>query len=133
MGRLLLQQTLPMVDHSSTGPHHEPHAQSDSSRSFSSAPTCDSTHTDPRSVSAPMQTQPTIMHTPESQPPAASNLNPVRTHAMRTRSQNNIFKPKQLFSATKHPLPSDIEPSTVSAALSDPRWRAAMADKFTAL
>lgn len=46
---------------------------------------------------------------------------------------NNIHKPKRLFSTTKHPLPEEIEPTCVSKALTDPRWRATMDDEFTAL
>lgn len=52
---------------------------------------------------------------------------------MRTRSLNNIHKPKRIFTATKHPLPADIEPSIVAQALSIPHWRNAMTNEFTAL
>lgn len=52
---------------------------------------------------------------------------------MRTRSLNNIYKPKQFNAATKHPLPVADEPSTVKQALASPQWRAAMAEEFTAL
>ncbi|CAL9001359.1 unnamed protein product [Prunus brigantina] len=55
-----------------------------------------------------------------------------------TRSQNNIFKPKQLHTTTKrstthHPLPLTLEPTCVSHAIKDSKWRAAMSDEFTAL
>jgi hypothetical protein len=33
---------------------------------------------------------------------------------------NQIFKPKQLNSATKHPIPDTIEPTYVSQAVSKP-------------
>lgn len=52
---------------------------------------------------------------------------------MRTRAQNNIYKPKRLFAATKHPLPDDVEPTSVSHALSHFSWRQAMAEEFSAL
>jgi len=52
---------------------------------------------------------------------------------MTTRSQNNIFKPKQLHHTTKHQLPASLEPSNSTQALKDPQWRAAMAEEFTAL
>jgi hypothetical protein len=58
---------------------------------------------------------------------------PTRTHSMVTRAQNNIFCPKQLSVTTKHPLPLALEPTCVSQALKDPRWRQAMADEFAAL
>lgn len=48
------------------------------------------------------------------------HTSPPRTHSMRTRSQI-IFKPKKMYTATKHPLPpDDIEPSIVKQALSLP-------------
>lgn len=65
---------------------------------------------------------------------APSNLDAVgRVHQMRTRSQNNIHKPKRFFTATKHPLPNDTEPTSVKQALSIPHWRSAMDEEFQAL
>lgn len=52
---------------------------------------------------------------------------------MTTRSQHGIFRPKQLHHATKFPLLEDVEPTSVSKALSDPRWLAAMSEEFTTL
>uniref|UniRef100_A0A2N9GX62 Reverse transcriptase Ty1/copia-type domain-containing protein n=1 Tax=Fagus sylvatica TaxID=28930 RepID=A0A2N9GX62_FAGSY len=73
--------------------------------------------------------QPQSSHpSPTTEPPIAS-----RIHSMTTRSQNNIFKPKQLHLTTKHPLPDPIEPTTVSQAMKDPRWRSAMAVELNAL
>ena len=64
-------------------------------------------------------------------PPAA----PSNTHTMVTRYKNNIYKPltKVSYPATKHPLPHTLEPSTVTQALQDSNWRAAMCDEFNAL
>ena len=50
-----------------------------------------------------------------------------------TRSMNNIFRPKQLHTTTKHPLPEPPEPSCVSQALKDPHWCKAMSEEVTAL
>ena len=57
----------------------------------------------------------------------------VRVHRMTTRSMNDIYKPKNSFLVTKHPLPSSLEPSSVTAALVDSRWREAMSSELTAL
>ena len=57
----------------------------------------------------------------------------IRVHTMTTRSMNNIYKPKKSFLVTKHPLPSSLEPTCVTAALADPRWREAMSTELTAL
>jgi hypothetical protein len=46
---------------------------------------------------------------------------------------NNIYKPKSLFMVTKHPLPLSLEPTSVTQALTDPQWRAAMSFELTAL
>ena len=59
--------------------------------------------------------------------------NSSRSHPMTTRSQNNIFKPKQLYATTKHPLPNSLEPTCVPKAICDPQWRSAMSDEFKAL
>ncbi|GKV30743.1 hypothetical protein SLEP1_g39523 [Rubroshorea leprosula] len=58
---------------------------------------------------------------------------PLRTHPMVTRSQNNIFKPKTLFHATKSPLSLPVEPTCATQALKDPNWRQAMSEEFSAL
>lgn len=59
--------------------------------------------------------------------------NPSRSHTMVTRSQNNIFKPKKLLTATKHDLLENLEPSTVTRALKIPHWRQACSAEFDAL
>ncbi|GKV09777.1 hypothetical protein SLEP1_g21225 [Rubroshorea leprosula] len=58
---------------------------------------------------------------------------PPRTHGMITRSQNNIFKPKTLFTMTKHPIDPPLEPTCVSQVLKHHQWRQAMSDEFNAL
>uniref|UniRef100_A0A2N9I0C7 Reverse transcriptase Ty1/copia-type domain-containing protein n=1 Tax=Fagus sylvatica TaxID=28930 RepID=A0A2N9I0C7_FAGSY len=58
---------------------------------------------------------------------------PQRTHQMTTRSMNQIFKPKQLHTVSKYPLPQPIEPTSVSQAVSQPHWREAMSNELTAL
>ena len=52
---------------------------------------------------------------------------------MTTRSMNQIFKPKQLNSVSKHPFPQTIEPTSVSQAISQPQRREAMSTELTAL
>ncbi|GKV12750.1 hypothetical protein SLEP1_g23864 [Rubroshorea leprosula] len=58
---------------------------------------------------------------------------PSRTHGMITRSQNNIFKPKTLFTMTKHPIDPPLEPTCVSQALKHHHRHQAMSDEFNAL
>uniref|UniRef100_A0A2N9H958 Reverse transcriptase Ty1/copia-type domain-containing protein n=1 Tax=Fagus sylvatica TaxID=28930 RepID=A0A2N9H958_FAGSY len=58
---------------------------------------------------------------------------PQRTHQMTTRSMNQIFKPKQIHTVSKYPLPQPIEPTSVSQAVSHPHWREAMSNELTAL
>ena len=58
---------------------------------------------------------------------------PTRTHTMVTRSMNIIFKPKQIHTVTKHPIPPTLEPTCVSQAVSNPQWREAMSSELTAL
>ena len=84
------------------------------------------------SLSSPPPTQPPSTDIHPHTSPAASQ-HPIRTHPMTTRSMNNIHKPKQLYLATKYPLPSPKEPTCVSQALQDPKWRNAMSEEFTAL
>ncbi|WKA12564.1 hypothetical protein VitviT2T_029939 [Vitis vinifera] len=52
---------------------------------------------------------------------------------MTTRSINQIFKPKQIYIVSKHPLPQTIEPMSVSQAISQPHWSEAMSNEPTAL
>lgn len=54
---------------------------------------------------------------------------------MRTRSLNNIYKPKKFFDAhaTKHPIPMSVEPCSVKVAFQQPIWKQAMEDEYEAL
>ncbi|GKV05087.1 hypothetical protein SLEP1_g17131 [Rubroshorea leprosula] len=70
---------------------------------------------------------PTISTSP-SPPPIPP---PTKTHSMITRSQNQIFKPKQLYLAETPCFES--EPTCVSQALKDHQWRQAMSEEFNAL
>uniref|UniRef100_A0A2N9F5Y1 CCHC-type domain-containing protein n=1 Tax=Fagus sylvatica TaxID=28930 RepID=A0A2N9F5Y1_FAGSY len=65
--------------------------------------------------------------------PAVPPNNAVRPHRMTTRSMNNIYKPKKSFVVTKYPLPPSLEPTSVTEALTDSRWRDAMSSELTAL
>lgn len=47
------------------------------------------------------------------------NQQPVRTHSMTTRSRNNIFKPKKMFTTLKYPLLPEIEPMIATIAIKD--------------
>jgi len=50
-----------------------------------------------------------------------------------TRSKNNIFKPKKMYVASKHPLPENLEPSNICEAMKHAHWHRAIADEFEAL
>lgn len=52
---------------------------------------------------------------------------------MTTRSMNNIFKPKQLHTISKHLLLLPLEPTFVSQAVSHPKWCEAMSSELIAL
>ena len=77
---------------------------------------------------------------PDFSPPSLDFTNPPQTdtppqctHIMTTRSMNQIFKPKQIHTVSKHPFPQTIEPTSVSQAISQPHWREAMSTELTAL
>ena len=77
---------------------------------------------------------------PDFSPPSSDFTNPPQTdtppqctHNMTTRSMNQIFKPKQIHTVSKHPLPQTIEPTSVSQAISQPHWCEAMSTELTAL
>ncbi|PNX83073.1 hypothetical protein L195_g039111, partial [Trifolium pratense] len=59
--------------------------------------------------------------------------NPIQRDRIVTRSQHNIFKPKKIFTATKHDLQENLEPSTINQAFKIPHWRDACSAEFDAL
>ncbi|XP_073260714.1 uncharacterized protein [Populus alba] len=99
----------------------------------------------PSSTTTVLTSSPTVSTLPSPPPPQppstdihphispAASQQSIRTHPMTTRSMNNIHKPKHLYLATKYPLPSPTEPTCVSQALQDPKWRNAKSEEFTAL
>ena len=70
---------------------------------------------------------------PPNNAPSSSPKQPARPHRVVTRSQNNIFKPKKIYTATKHPIPENLEPSNVREAMRFSHWRQAMDEEFDAL
>uniref|UniRef100_A0A6N2KS64 Integrase catalytic domain-containing protein n=1 Tax=Salix viminalis TaxID=40686 RepID=A0A6N2KS64_SALVM len=86
-------------------------------------PPCEAASTDENSPSLP----------PVPSPPPLPLPPPISTHPMITRAKNNIFKPRQLHTTTKHPLPNTLAPTCVSQALRHSEWRAAMSNEFNAL
>ena len=53
---------------------------------------------------------------------------------MTTRAKNNIRKPIQKLNlSTQLSHPCDVEPTTVTQALKDPKWRRAMSEEYDAL
>ncbi|GKV02336.1 hypothetical protein SLEP1_g14789 [Rubroshorea leprosula] len=115
-----------------SSPTHLPCSTSTPAQSLSSQPTAPNSlaaSTSPHSNTSATSSDPSSS-SPTSLPPP---IGPTRTHNMTTRSQNNIFKPRTLFLATKHPLDNSIEPTCVSHALNNPQWRQAMSDEFNAL
>ena len=76
------------------------------------------------------RTSPVISYPDDTQhtlPPTTS------IHPMKTRSQNNIFKPNPKYSLTVSNSHDDPKPTSHTQALKDPRWRAAMSTEFDAL
>lgn len=59
---------------------------------------------------------------------------PPPTHTMTTRAKNYIHKPIQKLNLnTQLRTPNDLEPTTVTQALKDPKWRWAMSEEYDAL
>ncbi|KAL6320707.1 hypothetical protein AAG906_008707 [Vitis piasezkii] len=103
--------------------------------SASSPPTEDPALVQPQE--APLSTSDQVILRPStsiSQPEnSITSSPPPCPRTIITRSMNNIFRPKQLHTTTKHPLPEPPEPSCVSQALKDPHWRKAMSEEVTTL
>jgi len=87
----------------------------------------------PSQVCSPAQTETSSKNLIVSHAPVVLFTAEPYPHRMVTRSMNNIYKPKSLFMVTKHPLPSSLEPTSVTQALTDPQWRAAMSSELTTL
>jgi histone deacetylase 1/2 len=87
----------------------------------------------PSQVCPPAQTEPSSENLIVSHAPVVLPTDEPRPHRMITRSMNNIYKPKSLFMVTKHQLPSSVEPTSATQALTDPQWHAAMSSELTAL
>ncbi|KAF9660615.1 hypothetical protein SADUNF_SadunfUnG0007800 [Salix dunnii] len=88
-----------------------PPAQADSGTHSPSSPVNSPTHSPSHDIS-PIQSQSpnspsSIPVSSPAQPPPAP-----RTHTMCTRSMNHIYKPKHMYSATLHPLPLPLEPTS---------------------
>jgi len=82
--------------------------------------------TQPSSV-LPASPSPLNTHPPPAPPIAPS-------HSMTTRSKNNIHKPTSKLTFHTHFPSTDIqEPTSVTNALKEPKWRHAMQDEFNAL
>jgi len=108
---------------------------------IASSPGNFSTHVSSLNLEPHSSIQPTNLHissTPPLPNPIVSSLipsiNPLhRAHTMTTRSMNQLFRPKQIHTVSKHPIPQTIEPTCVSQAITQPHWREAMSNKLTAL
>ncbi|KAK9063757.1 hypothetical protein SSX86_017629 [Deinandra increscens subsp. villosa] len=112
---------------STTSPTTPPHHSSTSSSSSTS------THSPVSPNLTPIPMQPFETSTPNVATSPASD----DTHSSpppRTRKPNSkYFNPNFVNTATIHPLPPTIEPSTHTQALRDPNWRQAMDLEFNAL
>ncbi|XP_050916282.1 uncharacterized mitochondrial protein AtMg00820-like [Lathyrus oleraceus] len=65
--------------------------------------------------------------------PNTSTIPTTETNHIITRSKNNIFKPKRMYTASKHPLLENLEPSNFREGMKHAHWRKAIADEFEAL
>jgi histone deacetylase 1/2 len=82
--------------------------------------------TQPSSV-LPTSLSPLIINPPTAPPVAPS-------HSITTRSKNNIHKPIRKLTFHTHLPSTDIqEPTSVTDALKEAKWRNAMQDEFNAL
>lgn len=69
---------------------------------------------------------------PVSQPVAEQLTAPRNTHSIITRGKNNISKPNKKFANNILVSQSETEPTMVTQALKDGRWRNAMGEEFNA-
>ncbi|CAL8156198.1 unnamed protein product [Prunus armeniaca] len=67
-------------------------------------------------------------------PPNPPDPHPLPTHSMTTRAKNHIHKPiTKMNLHTQLSKSNDLEPTTVSTALKDPKWPKAMSNECDAL
>ncbi|KAH9684881.1 retrovirus-related pol polyprotein from transposon RE1 [Citrus sinensis] len=100
-----------------------PQVFSQHSSLLSDSTTNTSNHT---SDPSPHSSSHTLRNSPPHILPASSSIG----HSMVTRSKNGIFKPKAYLLAL---LAQPSEPTSVSQALTDPKWLKAMQEEFQAL
>ena len=135
---------IPVLAPSSQPPLHTPSDVIVSQHPQSAAPTHtpvpipstttnQTTHSHSPSPSFTPSTVPSL-HIPESPPPNPPEIHPLPTHPMTTRAKNHIHKPiTKMNLHTQLSKSDDLEPTTVTIALKDPRWRTAMSDECDAL
>ena len=81
----------------------------------------------------------TSMLSPNTQPNTSilvynTTSQPPSIHSMTTKAKNNIRKPIQKLNlSTQLSHLCDVEPTTVTQALKDPKWRRAMSEEYDAL
>ncbi|GKV11660.1 hypothetical protein SLEP1_g22900 [Rubroshorea leprosula] len=122
----------------SSSPHpplSSPAFASTSALSKSASPVAPTTYTTPlnTSIATHSPAKPNTATTSTSKPSSSPLPQPVRLHPMVTQSHNEIFKPKTLFLATKHPGLDPVKPSCVTQALKDPKGKQAMSNEHIAL
>jgi transposase InsO family protein len=112
-----------------------------------SSPSLTMSPTESDFLNSPDLSPPNSLDTPPSPIPEntlAEASSPIRTHVMRTRAQNQIFKPKQFLDGTiRYPISRallttitsqyDVEPTCYSSASKIAAWREAMNSEFDAL
>ncbi|KAL5567379.1 hypothetical protein UlMin_030543 [Ulmus minor] len=73
-------------------------------------------------------------HIPPSPSPNPLEPHPLPTHSMTTQAKNHIHKPiTKLNLHTQLSTSTNIEPTTVTKAIKDPKWRHVMSDEYDAL
>ena len=117
---------IPAVPTSQTSSSHTPSTSSTLSPTSASDPSHTTSPAPPSSSTPAPPSSSTPDHTP-------SPVNPplLPSPGIITRSKHNIHKPIQKLNLNTELQP--LEPTTVSQALKDPRWRQAMSAEFDAL